>query len=219
VGKRAQVQEVLDRLEASYGVVRHVPRFSPMEELISCILSQHTADAKSFPTFTLLLEAYPTWAQMAMADPAELAAVIAPAGLSNQKAKSILGTLAGIERRFGRYDLDALRDWPVREARTWLQTLPGVGPKTASIVLSFALGKPAIPVDTHVYRVAVRLRLIAAKLGEVKAHDALLRIVRPQDCFRFHALLIQHGRALCRAPRPLCASCPLLDLCPARQVG
>lgn len=101
----------------------------------------------------------------------------------------------------------------MQEARAWLMSLPGVGPKTASIVLCFCFGQGAIPVDTHVYRVSWRLGVIPEDIGEAKAHDALLQVVPPKDAFRYHTALIQHGRITCRAPLPLCEVCPVTDLC------
>jgi endonuclease-3 len=91
--------------------------------------------------------------------------------------------------------------------------LPGVGPKTAAIVLSFALNRPVIPVDTHIFRVSWRLGLIEKKIGEAKAHDALQAQIAPEIVYRFHVALITHGRQVCKAPTPRCTDCPLTDLC------
>jgi len=92
-------------------------------------------------------------------------------------------------------------------------SLPGVGPKTAAIVLCFSFGRPAIPVDTHVFRVSWRLGLIPKELGENKAHTAIEKLV-PEDLpLKFHTALIQHGRQICKAPTPQCQRCPLTDRC------
>ena len=194
-----------------------IARFSPMDELISCILSQHTSDANSFPTFTKLLEAFPTWEKVVEAGPELVASVIQGAGLSNQKSKAIVGSLNLIDDKFGDYTLDPLRFWPTDEARKWLETLPGVGPKTASIVLCFALGKHAIPVDTHVFRVSWRLGVIPKEIGENKAHDVLLKIVPEDLAFRYHTALIQHGRKTCTARSPKCGVCVFASNCPSAQ--
>ena len=95
--------------------------------------------------------------------------------------------------------------------------LPGVGPKTASIVLCFSFGRETIPVDTHVYRVAKRLGILPDGVDEKKSHDILLQLVPNDLAFRFHVALIQHGRTVCRAPTPLCPSCTVADLCKWRQ--
>jgi endonuclease-3 len=98
-------------------------------------------------------------------------------------------------------------------ADRWLLSLPGVGPKTSAIVRCFAFGRPAIPVDTHVYRTSRRLGLLGPKVDEVLAHRVLRQKVRAADAFRFHTLLIQHGRNVCRAPKPRCAQCNVQDRC------
>jgi len=188
-------------------------RFDPMEELVSCILSQHTSDANSFPTFDRLREGYPDW-QLAVDDgPEKVADVIRAAGLANQKSKSIVRCLVEIHRRTGSYSLDLLRTMPMLEARDWLTSLPGVGPKTASIVLCFSFGMAAIPVDTHVFRVSWRLGLIPEDMNEAKAHDALLAVVPGDLAFRFHMALVQHGRMVCKAPLPRCDVCNIRDYC------
>jgi len=190
-----------------------IARFDPMEELVSCILSQHTSDANSFPTFTRLRETFPEWSEMAAAGPERVADVIRQAGLANQKARAIVACLREIEARNGAFDLEPLRRMPTLDARRWLMELPGVGPKTASIVLCFSMGRETIPVDTHVYRVSWRLGLIPETLGEIKAHDALMEQVPSDLAFRYHTTLIQHGRTICRAPLPRCEICPVTDAC------
>lgn len=215
--KRAQVAEAVEGLESVYGRSRFISRFDPMEELVSCILSQHSSDASSFPAFTRLREAYPDWSDLAEADPAVVADVIRKAGLANQKAKSIIRCLREIEAQTGEFSLDFLRGKPLKEARSWLMSLPGVGPKTASIVLCFSFGMDAIPVDTHVFRVSSRLGLLPEKTTEAKSHDVLIDLVPPGMAFRFHTSLIQHGRKICRAPTPKCEICPISHLCAYRN--
>ncbi|MGV3615883.1 MAG: endonuclease III domain-containing protein [Fimbriimonas sp.] len=209
----AVVRDLVERLEAVHGRPRYLPRFDPMDELVSCILSQHSADANSFPAFTRLRETFPEWADVVAAGPERVAEVVRGAGLANGKARNIVGCLEMIRERTGDYSLDVLREMPTLEARDWLRSLPGVGPKTASIVLCFALGRETIPVDTHVYRVSWRLGLIPEDLGEVKAHDALMEKVPLDMAFRYHVTLIQHGRTICRAPLPLCERCPVTEAC------
>jgi len=209
----SEIRQVIDRLEVLYGRPRMIARFDPMDELISCILSQHTSDANSFPTFTRLKEAFPEWHEVVEAGPERLADVIRKAGLANQKSKSIVACLKEIHARTGEYSLEALRQMPTLEARKWLMELPGVGPKTASIVLCFSMGRETIPVDTHIYRVSWRIGIIPEGIGEVKAHDLLLGIVPKELAFRYHIDLIQHGRTICKAPKPNCDECPITDLC------
>lgn len=207
------IRDLVERLEARYGRPRHIARFDPMEELVSCILSQHTTDANSFPAFTRLRERYPEWQDVVDAGPEGVADAIRNAGLANQKSRSILGCLARIREELGDYSLEPLRKMPTLEARAWLMRLPGVGPKTASIVLCFAMGRETVPVDTHVYRVSRRLGLFDGTVNENQAHDVLLGMVPADLAYRFHTALIQHGRVICRAPTPRCEVCPVADLC------
>ena len=211
--KTQLAEDVLRRLEKVYGETPYTARFDPTDELVSCILSQHTSDANSFPAFYRLRETFKNWDDLIEAGPEKVADIIRSAGLANQKSKSIINCLIEIKKRTGAYSLDFLRDMSLKEARDWLTTLPGVGPKTASIVLCFAMAMPAIPVDTHVYRVSWRLGLIPEGVGENRAHDLLLDIVPERLAFRFHMALIHHGRAVCKAPLPLCDRCMLTDEC------
>lgn len=215
--------EVLGRLENANGVAEISHAFSPTEELVSCILSQHTSDANSFPAFDKLRDHYQNlahasamteqaWQALVDRGEVELADVVRSAGLANQKAKSIIRCLEEIRARTGGYDLEFLARMAPLEARKWLMNLHGVGPKTASIVLMFAFGMDVIPVDTHVYRVSWRLGLIG-QIGEGKAHDALAEIVPKGLGFRFHTDLIVHGRKTCKAQGPLCPECAVSGLC------
>ena len=98
-----------------------------------------------------------------------------------------------------------------------MQALPGVGPKTAAVVLCFSLGMPAMAVDTHVHRVSRRLGLIGPKVTAERAHDLLEGQVAPEEVFAFHVALITHGRRVCKALRPRCGECVLSERCPSRQ--
>ncbi len=227
------------RLENLYGVARWHARLDPLDELVACILSQHTSDANSFRAFDRLKREFPTWEAVLEADTRDIADAIRSGGLADSKAPRIQAVLhaieakveaeteaggeievkskAGIDPESGMsangISLDFLETLPDDEARAYLMALPGVGPKTAAIVLCFAMGRPVLPVDTHVFRVAWRLGLIEKKIGEAKAHDALQAQIAPEDTYRFHVALITHGRRICRAPTPRCPECPLTDQC------
>ncbi|MBX3096050.1 MAG: endonuclease III [Fimbriimonadaceae bacterium] len=216
--KEIDVRDLLLLLEEHHGQARYVPRFDPMEELISCILSQHSSDAASFPAFTRLRETFPEWSSMAKADPVAIADVIRKAGLANQKSKSIIKVLGAIHDRFGEYSLDGLVAMTDKEAEAWLLSLPGVGPKTAAIVLCFALGRHSVPVDTHVSRVSKRLGIIPPKMTDAAAHVYLKERVPIGLAFRFHLALIQHGRKICQAKKPQCELCNLSQVCPEARV-
>ena len=212
-------EEIMDRLEPVYGRPVPHPHGDPVAELVLTILSQNTADTNSGRAFTHLMRRYPSWKAMAEAPEAEVVATIQGGGLAQQKAPRIQAALRAIGERSAGWDLEFLREIDVEEGRAWLRALPGVGPKTAACVLLFALGIPAMPVDTHVERVAKRLGLIGAKTTPERAHDALERLVPQEEYYRFHMLLIKHGRRTCGARNPACGRCPLAPDCPSSVVA
>jgi len=207
------LKRIIEKLEGLYGKPIYKQRFEPLDELVCCILSQHSTDAVAFPAFEMLRKKYPNWKDIAKLTQRELAREIRRVGLSNQKAKHILGVLNEIYKRTGEYSLDVLKEMSTEDARKWLVSLPGVGPKTAAIVLMFAFGRGIVPVDTHVFRVGWRLGFYGKRIEEAKAHDVLAKFVPEELCYRFHLALIQHGRRICRARAPLCDSCPLTRRC------
>jgi endonuclease III len=161
---------------------------------------------------------YPTWEALASARTADLVRVIRPGGLANTKAPRILAVLREIREREGRFDLSWMADASDREISEYLTSLPGVGPKTVAVVLAFALGRPALPVDTHVHRVAGRLELVPPRSTAVQAQIALERLVPPRLRVPMHVGLIRHGRQICRAGRPRCEDCVLQDICPSAEL-
>ncbi len=219
-------REIIRRLSALYGEPVWRPHGDAMAELVLTILSQNTSDANSGRAFMRLRSRFRTWEALMTADPGEIETEIQVGGLSRIKAPRIKAALEEVWRRCPGFDVSFLREAPLAEAKEWLRSLPGVGPKTAACVLMFALGRPALPVDTHVHRVAQRLGLVPAKAGAAEAHDLLEALLAPDEVYPFHVSLIKHGRRLCRAQRPLCGECPLRDGCPwgqtylaARPVG
>jgi endonuclease-3 len=214
--RRERIGPVLDRLADRYGLpVWSGPRLEPVAELVLTVLAQNTADVNSHRAFVALREAYPTWDAVLAAPTDELEDVIRPGGLAPTKSRRIQHVLAEVhDATRGTWDLSFLGTWPLDEALAWLVALPGIGRKTASIVLLFCFGRPALPIDTHVYRVALRLGLLPPKTNLTKAHDLLEEVVPPDRMYAAHVLLIGHGREVCRAPRPICGLCPLTDLCP-----
>jgi endonuclease III len=210
-------REIITRLSSLYGEPVWRPHGDPMSELVLTILSQNTSDANSGRAFMRLRLRFGTWEELLVAAPDEIVTEIQVGGLARIKAPRIKAALEAVYERLGSFDIEFLRNLPLEEAKGWLRELKGVGPKTAACVLMFALGRPALPVDTHVHRVAQRLGLVPAKAGAVEAHDILEAVLEPAEVYPFHISLIKHGRRLCRAQRPLCERCPLLDGCPAGQ--
>jgi endonuclease III len=205
---------LVQALEAVYGRPRQEKPSEPLGELVSCVLSQNTTDANSQPAYRALRERFTTWDALVGADPEAIEDTIRPAGLARQKTATILACMRAVKDRFGRHDLSGLSDLSTEEARTWLESIPGVGPKTAAIVLCFSLGRDVVPVDTHVHRAALRLGLLPAKTTAVRAHRLLAQAVAPGLAYRAHMALIRHGRRTCRARKPACGRCPVKADCP-----
>ena len=184
-----------------------------MNVLVQTILSQNTSDANSGRAFRSLQASFPHSEDVAAADVNEIAHVIRSGGLAEIKAGRIKQALGEIQHQRGRLELDFLNDLHLDEARDWLKRLPGVGTKTANCVFLFSLHRPALPVDTHVYRVAKRLGIIDDKTTVEKAHRLLESMVPTAKVYKFHVLFIEHGRKVCKAPRPHCDTCVLNSLC------
>ncbi len=208
---------VFDLLADDLGVVEHRPRLDGTSELVWTILSQHTSDLNAGRAYDALVARFPTWQEVVDAPTDLLTATIRHGGLAQQKAPRIQAVLSSVLERVGDYDISFLAEMPLAEAKTWLQSLPGVGPKTTGVVLSFALGMPAMAVDTHIFRVSHRLSLIGPKITADEAHDILEGSIAPERVFAFHVYLITHGRRVCKALKPLCNACVLSERCPARE--
>ncbi len=184
-----------------------------IDELVSTILSQNTNDANRDRAFDALLAKFPTWEAVRDAEEKDVVDAIRPAGLANQKGPRIQQVLKEITKERGALDLQFLADMPLEEARTWLTKFNGVGPKTAAIVLCFSLGRPAFPVDTHVYRVTGRLGLRPEKMTVEQAHPHLEAVFPPETYYAAHLNIIRLGREVCKARKPLCPQCPVKHLC------
>jgi endonuclease III len=210
--------EIVARLRPLYGKPEWRPHGDATAELVLTLLSQNTSDVNSGRAFSRLLQRLPDWQSVLDAPLAEVEDAIRPGGLAPTKAPRLHAMLAEIKSRTGGFDLSFLKKMPDDEARDWLRSLPAVGPKTAACVLLFGLGKPGLPVDTHVFRVAGRLGLVPEKLNPEKAQTVLEDLVPPAQHFGFHILLIRHGRHTCTARAPACRRCPLLPNCPAGRL-
>ncbi len=157
---------------------------------------------------------FPTLARLAAAKPAAVEEAIRVGGLARAKAKAILGVLRRLEEERGAFTLDFLAGTPVAQARDYLTSFPGVGVKTANVVLLFSFRRDVYPVDTHILRVAKRLGLVPRNATLARAALRLEPHVPAGQHAALHLNMIRLGREICRARGPRHADCPLLPLCP-----
>ncbi len=216
---KALAGEVYQRILIIYGLPEWRTPLSAMEELISTILSQNTNDRNRDVAFNRLREALPEWESVRDAPLEQVIDAIRPAGLANQKGARIQQLLREITSERGSLDLNFLNDLSTEEAHAWLTKFKGVGPKTAAIVLQFALAKPAFPVDTHIYRVSGRIGLRPEKMNAEQAHPHLASLFLPEQYGPAHLNLIRLGREICHPRKPECELCPVSDICKYTQVN
>jgi endonuclease III len=207
------VRYIVQNLERTYGVPVSPRASSPLDMLISTVLSQATSDANSHRTFAALKKRFATWEVALRAREATIAATIRAGGLSNQKAKVIKSLLRQIKAEHGTLNLDFLHGLPAEEAVRYLEQFRGIGPKTIACTLLFACRKEVFPLDTHIFRILRRVGLIPQKCTDARAHEIMNRIVPPGKFYSFHVNLIRHGRTLCRPREPLCERCPIVEYC------
>ncbi|MBW8010159.1 MAG: endonuclease III [Chloroflexi bacterium] len=211
-----RAQETHRRLLEFFGNPGWRRPLPPLDELVSTILSQNTNDLNRDRAYNALIERFPTWEAVRTAGEQEIIDAIRPAGLANQKGSRIKAILQEIFEQRGELGLDFLKAFSTQDAREWLLQFKGVGPKTAAIVLQFALDKPAFPVDTHVYRVTGRIGLRPEKMSADKTHQHLEELMPPKTYYPAHLNIIRLGREICQARRPMCPECPLQDICDFR---
>src|SRR5512142_2415783 len=210
---RRMAQRVHEKLLRAFGDPNWRSPLPPIDELISTILSQNTNDINRDRGFTALRKRFPTWEQVRDAPEKDVIDAIRVAGLANQKGPRIQKVLREISEERGSLDLSFLNALPLEEARAWLTKFHGVGPKTAAIVLQFSLGRPAFPVDTHIYRVTGRIGLRPLKMSVEQAHAHLEKLFKPEQYYAGHLNLIRLGREICHPRKPDCPHCPVRDVC------
>jgi endonuclease-3 len=209
----ALAREVHERLMAFYGQPVWRNPLPALDELVSTILSQNTNDNNRDRAFAQLRQSFPTWEKVRDAPLEEVVAAIRPAGLANQKGTRLQQVFRQVTAERGSLDLAFLNKMPGEEARRWLMKFKGVGPKTAAIVLCFSLGKPAFPVDTHIYRITGRIGLRPAGMNVETAHTHLEGLFAADTYYAAHLNLIRLGREICQARRASCQACPLQLVC------
>ncbi len=213
---RRRVLRIRDALRAIYGIPRAQPHGRPLDELILTVLSQSTNDRNRDVAFLALRERWRSWEAVRDAGVDEIEEAIRPGGISNVKSARIKAILLAItDSSPAGLSLDWLAALAVPEAQAYLCSLPGVGRKTAACVLLFALGMRDVPVDTHVSRVGMRLRLLRPGAPFEELHDAMLALTPPGQELELHLNLLRHGRRCCHARRPECGACPLARICPS----
>lgn len=210
----APIMASFHRLRAHFGPIRPLPRQRPIDCLIQTILSQNTSDTNSERAYRDLRRHFRSWDDVRQAPVADIANAIRSGGLANVKATHIRNVLETIKQKNGNYSLNALLKMDNDEAIEHLMELKGVGIKTAACVLLFALNRPVMPVDTHVFRVAMRLGWIGSGTRIGSARQELESQIPAAHILDFHLYLIDLGRSACRPHNPKCPTCPLAKTCP-----
>lgn len=220
-------EQVAPILLRCYGDHAHYNRRNPMEELLFILCSVKTQESSYLSTYSALREEFPTFSSLAEAPAEYIAKPLASGGLQKQKSMSIRKICDAIIGRFGRLTLAPLRRWDDAECEAFLTSLPGVGKKVARCVMMYSLDREVFPVDTHCWRIALRLGWVRAtqKDGHCSPRDMdrLQKKIPPPLRFSLHVNFVSLGREWCIAGTPLCGSCPLGHLCPrkgsARKIG
>jgi len=210
---RAKYARIAAALNEEYGYPTWRQHYPPVDEMMLTFLSQNTSDTNSLRAFEQIKARYAEWEAVRDAQPGELIDTIRSAGLANQKGPRMQAALRYLTETQGRITLDHLQDMPVTDAKRWLTSINGIGPKTAAIILLFSMNKPAYPVDTHVHRVTRRLGLVGDKTTAEQAHVIMEQIVPEKDYYASHLQIIQHGREVCHARNPRCGVCVLQKEC------
>ena len=206
---------VYQRLIALHGELERIPRREPMHELLSTLLSHRTTEAQEARAYDSMMNHFGDYEAVRVAAFEELVESIRGVNWPEVKASNIQKVLNRIHEERGELSIAFLDELPTDDALQWLLDLPGVGLKTATLVLLFCFGKAVLPVDTHLHRVSGRLGLIGPKVSAEKAHKELLALL-PADghvLYNFHIAMLRHGQKICVWKNPRCAQCPLTDIC------
>jgi endonuclease-3 len=210
---RREVLEIHKALAGVYGPPPRIGRGNPLDQLVETILSQNTTDKNSHRAYLSLRGKFPTWSAVAKAPSSAIEAQIHQGGLAQIKSWRIKQVLRIIQKREGWLSLACLTRMSDTESIEYLTSLPGVGIKTANCVLLFSLGRPVMPVDTHVNRVTRRLGWIDQNMPIDKVGATIQKIVPPKLMLDVHIYLVWHGRRICKAGRPRCSACVIRSHC------
>jgi endonuclease III len=214
MGPGIKLTRVAALLRQLYGPRRQLRRRdNPLDSLIYTLLSQNTSDLNSERAYANLRRRFSSWEDVHRASLRELIAAIRTGGLANIKAVRIKALLEEIWKEQRHFDLSFLRDLSDEEVEAYLGRFKGIGSKTVACVQLFGLGRAAFPVDTHVFRVSRRLGLLNGQATPEKAQEFLEPRIPPGDRYALHLHLVEHGRQVCKAQRPLCKDCVVARLC------
>lgn len=214
--------EVLPRLARHYGRREFKPRGDPLGGLVWTVLTQNTTDLTAERAYRVLRRELPSWKQVMVAPGARVEKCLRICGLHQQKTRTIQGFLRRLQEEQGRLSLAFLKKMSPDDAAEWLTASPGIGIKTAAVVLLFRLGQPLMAVDTHIRRVCGRIGLVPEGTAAAKVQELLAPHVpeTASGCAQMHLDLIWLGRDICHARGPECPVCPLPDVCRhARRSG
>jgi endonuclease-3 len=211
--RRENVPYIIQNLKAVYGVPECETDLDPLDVLIETILSQSTTNVNSRRAFESLKRRFPTWDEARRARAVSIEAAIKSGGLARQKSVRIKQLLNDIYERRGSLDLSFLATAPLEEAKQFLASFKGVGPKTVACTLLFACNRAVFPIDTHIFRIARRLALIPEKCSDEEAHRLMTEMIPDSRYYEVHVNLIRHGRKTCRPSDPQCEQCCLVDYC------
>lgn len=185
---------------------------SVLDVLIATKLSQNTTDKSSFKAFTNLKKKFKSWNKVAGAELSEIKDCIRVCGLANTKAGNIKTMLLRMKKNYGKLDLSFISEYDNDKIYEEFLQYDGIGIKTISCVLIFALGREAFPVDTHVHRVLNRLGIVNTN-SPVKTFEQVTRMIPEGRMYELHSNMIKFGRNICKAKIPLCSICFLYNLC------
>ena len=213
MSEQVPIHYILQNLKTVFGVPKPQRGLDPLDVLIETILSQSTTNANSDRAFANLKRRFPTWDLAMRARVSSIESAIKSGGLAKQKSARIKDLLVEIHRRRGALDLSFLKTAPLDEAKRFLNSLKGVGPKTVACTLLFACSRPVFPIDTHIFRIARRLGLIPERCSDEEAHRMMGDVIPRKRYFEAHINLIRLGRRECRPSNPSCEQCCLVDYC------
>lgn len=212
--ERTNLSAALAELYTLYGELAYDGPDDLLGVLVQTILSQQTTRANCQRAFNQLLDTFGgDWRRCQIAPPSALQEAIACAGLAGQKSARIQALLARLDEERGEYSLEFLREMTPDDARDYLTSFKGVGPKTAAFTLMYAAGMPVFPMDTHIFRICERLGFIDAGDSSQHAHRRMEALIAPGEHYAAHMVLVRHGREICHARAPECAKCPLRYIC------